>query len=313
MNQVVIAGGRGYLGRSIAEAWSSLGKEVVVLTRGEGAAFPSRPGLVFRTWDPSPSAAGEDLAVLMEGAFLVVNLAGERVAGLGPRYRWSEKRKSLLVASRREAGQALVAAIRKTARPPSVFVQASGIDYYAPGEEGRDEGSPPGSSFLSRLVAQEWEPSTAPVEALGVRRIILRLGPVLGPGSPVLAPLVLQHRLFAGGPLGRGRQWFPWIALGDLVGALVHLVGLPESKGPYNLVAPGLVRNEELSRILGRLLGRPSWLRTPAFALRLALGEMAGTLREGVGAEPARLLGSGYSFSRPNLEGALVEALARGS
>lgn len=145
---------------------------------------------------------------------------------------------------------------------------------------------------------------------MGIRRIVLRLGLVIGAGSPVLAPLVLQHRLFAGGPLGSGAQWFPWVAVEDLVGGLRHLVARQECAGAYNLVAPGILRNAELSAALARALGRPSWLPTPAFALRLAFGEMAETLLNGVRAIPKRLLETGYRFISPDIDAALSSALA---
>ncbi len=305
--RIVLAGGSGYIGDHIARAYLAEGSEVVVLTRGPAEGLPSDAGGLRRArWDGrSPG----DWYAALDGADLVVNLAGERVAGSGFRYRWTDARKRKLVSSRVEAGRALVAGIAAVSRKPPVFVQASGIDYYAAGEVVATETTRAGDGFLSRLVAEEWEPSTIGVEEQGVRRIVLRLGPVIGAGSPVLAPLVVQHRLLAGGPIGPGTQWFPWIAVEDLVGALRHLVGLDSAAGVYNLVAPGILRNAELSRALGRALGKPSWLRTPSFALRLAFGEMADTLLEGVRAVPKRLLESGYRFIRSDIDSALLAAL----
>lgn len=302
--RVVIAGGSGYIGRELVRSFLSEGAEVLVLSRNPGPGTAGAPSI---QWDGrSPGRWHE----AVDGAELLINLAGERVAGPSPRYRWSADRKRLLAASRAEAGRALVAAVEAATHRPRLLIQASGIDYYAPGEVVADESTLQGVGFLSRLVAEEWEPSTAPVELLGTRRLVLRLAPLLGPGSPVLGPLLLQHRLFAGGPLGHGQQWFPWIALEDLIGALRFLAAKETASGAYNLVAPGIVRNAELSRILGALLGRPSWLPAPAFALRLAFGEMADTLLEGVRAEPARLLAEGYQFRRPDLPSALRASLA---
>ncbi|HUX41707.1 MAG TPA: TIGR01777 family oxidoreductase [Rectinemataceae bacterium] len=306
--RVVLAGGSGYIGASLAASHLTEGSELVVLTRGSESALPGdAPGLRRVAWngrDPGPWCAA------LDGADLVVNLAGERVAGPGFAYRWTEARKRLLASSRVEAGKALVAGIAACSRRPQVFVQASGIDYYAAGESRATEDARSGDGFLSRLVADEWEPSTAGVESMGLRRIVLRIGPVIGAGSPVLAPLLLQHRLFAGGPLGPGAQWFPWIAVDDLVGALRFLVARQECFGAYNLVAPGILRNAELSKALARALGRPSWLPTPAFALRLAFGEMAETLLNGVRAIPKRLLEAGYRFVSPDIDTALSSALA---
>ncbi len=306
--RVVIAGGSGYLGARLTDSWLALGAEAIVLTRGAASARAGDPpGLRRVSWD---GRRVDDWVASLEEADIVVNLAGERVAGAGLRYRWSEGRKRLLASSRVDAGRALVAGLSSVSRRPSVFVQASGIDFYASGEALASEETIHGEGFLSRLVSQEWEPSTAGVEALGLRRLVLRIAPVIGAGSPVLAPLLLLHRLYVGGPIGGGAQWFPWISIEDLVGALHFLVGDPGASGSYNLVAPGSVRNAELSRALGRILGRPSWLPVPALALRLALGEMADTLLEGVRAEPRRLLDAGYRFCHPDLTGALEAALS---
>ena len=309
--RVIIAGGTGFIGRALAADWASRGNEVLVLSRNapdEGPARNLGPGVTPVRWE---GRGGGDWADYVDGAGLVVNLAGERVAGAGLAYRWTKTRKTLLETSRREAGAALVAAIGAARLKPRVLVQASGIDYYGAGEEAVDETSSAGSSYLSSLVGGIWEPSTAAVEAMGVRRIILRMGPVLGAGSPVLGPLVLQHRLFAGGPLGSGRQWFPWVALEDVLASLRFPVGREEAAGPWNLVSPGIVRNGELSRSLATLLGLPSWLGTPAFALRLAFGEMAETLLTGVHALPRRLLEAGYRFAYPDIGAVLGAALGR--
>ncbi|HUX38110.1 MAG TPA: TIGR01777 family oxidoreductase [Rectinemataceae bacterium] len=305
--KVVIAGGSGYLGEKLAGSWSARGAELIVLTRGRAEARPGDPpGLHRVAWD---GRTVKDWVSSLEGADIVVNLAGERVAGSSLRYRWSGERKRLLASSRVDAGRALVAGISAITRRPSVFVQASGIDYYASGEALATEEAIHGESFLSRLVSHDWEPSTAAVEALGLRRLILRIAPVIGSGSPVLAPLVLQHRLYIGGPVGGGGQWFPWISIEDLVGSLHFLVDHDNSSGSYNLVSPGSVRNAELSSTLGKVLGRPSWLPIPALVLRLALGEMADTLLEGVRANPKRLLEEGYRFIHSELRTALEAAL----
>ena len=305
--RVVLAGGSGYLGDSIAASYLAQGSEVVVLTRGSTQSRAGDPpGLRRVAWDGRTQGAWREA---LEDADLVVNLAGERVAGSGLRYRWTEARKRLLISSRVEAGRALVAAIAASSRRPRVFVQASGIDCYPSGEVVSTEGTRAGDGFLSRLVADEWEPSTAGVETLGLRRIVLRIGPVIGSGSPVLAPLAAQHRFLLGGPIGTGLQWFPWIATEDLVGALRHLAARDDCAGAYNLVAPGILRNAELSRAIGRIMGKPSWLSTPGFALRLAFGQMADTLLEGVRAVPKRLLESGYVFMRPDIDSALMVAL----
>ena len=145
---------------------------------------------------------------------------------------------------------------------------------------------------------------------MGTRRAIIRTGPVLGSDSSVLAPLLLQHKLFAGGRIGSGKQWFSWVHLDDVTEAIRFLIAQEEAKGPFNLVAPNPVTNAEFSQTLGQLLGRPSMVPAPAAAFRLAFGEMASTLLEGVRGKPERLLALGYDFRFPTLEAALQDILS---
>jgi uncharacterized protein (TIGR01777 family) len=192
-----------------------------------------------------------------------------------------------------------------------VLLQASAVGYDGDGGEREiGEDAPPGDGFLAR-TSIAWEGATAAVEALGVRRAILRTGIVLARQGGALPKLVLPFRLGAGGPLGSGRQWTPWIHIDDEVGAIRFLLERPEASGPFNLAAPQPVRNADLARALGRALGRPSFVRTPAFALRLALGEMAEALLTGQRALPRRLLALGYPFRFPGLDGALADLTAR--
>jgi len=195
-------------------------------------------------------------------------------------------------------------------RAPAVVVQASGIGYYgdtADQEIGEDH--PPGGDFLSE-VAIAWEASTAVVETLGVRRVVLRTGVVLDRGGGALAKMLPPFRLGLGGPLGAGRQWFPWIHMADEVGAILFLLAATAASGPFNLCAPQPVRNRDFARALGRQLHRPSILPAPAPALRLALGELAAALLTGQRAEPRRLLAAGYRFRFPDLPEALADLLA---
>lgn len=162
----------------------------------------------------------------------------------------------------------------------------------------------PGSDFLGRL-AVEWEASTAPVEEMGVRQVVIRTGVVLSQEGGALPRLVLPFRFFLGGPLGRGRQWVPWIHITDEVRAIRFLLEKEDAQGPYNLVAPHPVTNRELARGLGQVLRRPAWIPVPAPALRLALGEMSAVLLTGQRAIPKRLLEAGFQFRFPNLGSAL--------
>jgi len=224
--------------------------------------------------------------------------------------RWTAARKRLLRESRLAAGRVLAEAVTASARKPRVFVQASAVGYYGPrGDEELAEDAPPGDDFLARL-AVDWEAASAAVETAGVRRVVVRTGIVLSTVGGALPRLVLPFRLFLGGPLGAGRQWLPWIHIVDEVGALRFLMEREGAQGAFNLCAPRPLTNAEFARALARVLGRPHALRTPAWALRLALGEMATLVLDGQRAVPCRLLELGYVFRFEQAEDALRDLLA---
>jgi len=194
---------------------------------------------------------------------------------------------------------------------PGVVIQASGIGVY--GSRGGDpiaEDGPSGEDFLARFAAQEWEPCTAPVEALSVRRAIVRNGVVLSKTEGALRPMILQFRLFAGGPIGSGKQWMSWIHLKDEARAIRFLIENPSASGPFNLVAPQAVTNAQFAPALGQVMGRPCWLPLPGSAMKAAFGEVADLLLTGQRGVPRRLLDLGFQFRFPELEGALRDALA---
>lgn len=294
--RVLITGGTGFLGRALAGHLQEAGYEVIVLSRRpERARLP--PGVQATRWD-GRTATG--WAHLVEGAFALINLAGESIG-----QRWTAATKQRLRESRLNAGRAVVEAIAAARTKPQVLLQASAVGYYGPrGDERLTEEDPPGNDFLARL-AVDWEASTQPVEAMGVRRVILRTGLALERDGGALARLLLPFRLFVGGPLGNGRQGWSWIHRADWVEAVKFLMERPEARGPYNLTAPQPVSNAEFSRILGRVLGRPSWLPVPAIALRLVFGEGADFLLTGQFVLPRRLLEAGFAFRYPDLESAL--------
>jgi hypothetical protein len=184
------------------------------------------------------------------------------------------------------------------------------VGYYGDrGDEPLGEDSSPGQDFLARLAAEEWEPSTQAVEQMGVRRVLIRSGAVLDARAGALPRLVLPFRFFVGGRLGNGRQYLAWIHLADEVGAIRFLADQPAAHGPVNLVAPEQVTNASAARIIGRVLRRPSLIPVPAFALRLALGELSSVLLGGQRATPGKLLALGYHFRFPTLEPALRDLL----
>ncbi|MBI3554419.1 MAG: TIGR01777 family protein [Elusimicrobia bacterium] len=290
--KIVIAGGTGFIGRALASASAAAGDEVVVLSRRPSLGAPKTV-----VWDGASTGSWQQA---LEGADAVVNLSGESVAEA----RWNEPRKKLLISSRLNATRALVAALSAAKQRPKVFLSSSAVGYYGDrGDELLDESSKPGSDFLSKLC-QDWEKEARVAEPLGVRTVVLRTGIVLAQGGGALSKMLPIFKTGFGGPLGNGGQWMSWIALEDLVGLIRHAV-VREVSGPLNGTAPNPAVNKDFSRALGRALGRPALLPAPAFALRLALGEMAGMLLGGQRALPKRLLETGYSFKRPDLESAL--------
>ncbi len=297
--RVLISGGTGLIGRALTRALVDRGDEVVILSRSPQRHAAHLPqGVQLLAWDGrTPTGWGE----IVNTVDAVVNLAGANIA----EGRWTAARKRVIRESRLHAGHALVEAIRNATSKPRVLIQASAVGYYGPrGDEIVTEDTPPGSDFLAQL-AVEWEASTREVEAWGIRRPIIRTGVVLSMEGGALPRMLPPFKLGLGGPLGSGRQWFPWIHMADEVGAILFLLDREDAHGPYNLSAPNPVRNEEFTRALGEILHRPTLFRVPAFALRLLFGEMATVLLEGQRAIPRRLLDEGYTFRYEDVRSAL--------
>jgi uncharacterized protein (TIGR01777 family) len=248
-----------------------------------------------------PYAARIDGAKL-EGLHAVIHLAGENIAA----GRWTEERKRRILDSRVLGTRLLAETMASLKRPPTTFISASAIGFYGDrGEEHLDEESPPGKGFLPE-VCRAWEQAADPAERAGLRVVRLRIGVVLAAAGGALPRMLLPFRLCLGGPVGRGSHFMSWIALDDLLGAIHFLLHQEGLGGPINAVAPAPVRNAEMARTLGRVLGRPAFLPVPPFALRLAFGEMADELLlAGNRIEPARLLNGGFEFLYPDLEDAL--------
>lgn len=304
--KVVIAGGSGYVGQALAASLRTDAHEVVVFSRHPDADASGLPaGVRAAGWDArtvEPRWADE-----LRGASAVVSLAG---ASIGAR-RWTLSYRNEIFSSRVSATHALVEAIGGLAERerPRVLVSASGVDYYGDrGEERVTEEGAPGESFLAQVCVQ-WEAAARRAEALGVRVVLARTALVVGRGAPALQKLALPFRLFAGGPLGGGGQWFPWVHLDDAVGLYRLAIERGDAAGPLVLASPTACRQREFAREVGRALGRPSWLPVPAFALRLALGRQADLLLHGRRAEPAKAVGLGYGFRYPELGAALRQAL----
>lgn len=296
---IVIAGGTGFIGGALVQALIARGDKPTLLTRDPEAAearWGAKTSLAL--WDGrSPDAWTKTL----DGADAVVDLAGASIA----EGRWTPARKLLLIKSRLDSTRALVSAISRADKRPKVLINASAVGYYGESPEGTvSETSPQGRDFLAALCGQ-WEREALSAEPLGLRVVLPRFGVVLENGGGALAKMSLPFKLFAGGPLGSGRQGFPWIHRDDVIGGLLFALDNEKVSGAVNFAAPGAVNNREFSAALGRALGRPSWLPAPAFALKLALGEMSGMLLGGQTAAPKKLLDAGYTFKYETADAAL--------
>ncbi len=305
--RVVITGGTGLIGSAVARRLAAEGTEVVVLTRDPSKVQGLPPGVRAAAWD---GKSGEGWSELLGPDTAILHLAGESI-GDG---RWTAAKKARIRDSRVQSGEAVLAAVRQAVgrgAPPRALLQSSAVGYYG---DSRDElvaeGHPPGPGFLAD-VCVAWEASTAGVEELGVRRAQLRTGIVLDPDGGALPRMALPFRFAAGGPLGNGRQWVPWIHRDDEVEAIRFLLAEDGASGPFNLTAPNPVRNRDFMKTLGRVLGRPSFLPAPDFALRAALGEMADMVLQGQRAVPRRLEELGYAFRFAGLEPALRDLLGK--
>lgn len=292
MSTILIAGGTGLLGTALAHALRQDGHAVVVLTRHPTHDHEMR-------WSPAESTGPWTSA--LNGASAVVNLAGVSIAG----GRWTAARKAAIRESRTQATGTLVRAIVSARTPPPVFISSSAVGVYGDrGDEPATERTAPGSDFLAD-VCRDWEGVAS--QASEVSRVVLvRTGLVLAREGGALPQLALPFRFFVGGPVGTGQQFLSWIHVQDWVAMVRWALATPAIAGPLNVTAPGPVTNEEFSRTLGRVLGRPSWLKAPAFALRLALGEMADALvLGGQRVLPDIAREHGFTFRYPTLEPAL--------
>ncbi len=322
--KVVVTGGTGFIGRYLTESMLSLGHTVIVLTRSHNPRLPGGAISAFWTGGECRSAAGHippgrsteaaDSSPegvpgwwnVLDGADAVVNLAGEPIAAR----RWNTSQKERILQSRVLSTRTLIDALSRVKQKPRVLVSGSAVGYYGPRcDEEVTESDGPGRDFLSS-VCMAWEENALLADKLGIRVVLLRTGLVLGADGGALPRLLLPFRFFAGGPLGSGKQWMPWIHIEDMVGIINFLINQDNARGPVNATGPIPVTNYHFSRIIGRVIGRPSWLPVPGTLLRLVLGEMAGPLLLcGQRVVPVRALELGYRFRHSELEPALRSIL----
>jgi len=305
--RVLITGGTGLIGSELTNNLCADGHEVIVLSRSgrSDVLLPSRAQVA--RWD---GRTAEGWGHLVNDVDAIVNLAGESIAGANPLAgRWTPARKKRILESRLQAGQAIQQALAAATKRPSVLVQGSAVGYYGPrGDELITEEAGPGNDFLAD-VCQQWEAGAAGAEALGVRVAVIRTGVVLSMGGGALPFMALPFRFFVGGPLGSGRQYVPWIHEEDQVAAIRFLIEHSGLRGAFNLSAPKPLTSAAFSSVIGRTLRRPSYMPAPAFAFRLAFGELATLLVDGQRQIPRRLQQSGFRFKYEDADSALKDLL----
>lgn len=293
---ILVSGSAGLVGSALVSSLTAAGYRTTRLVRtGSGQA-------VIR-WDP---AAGKIDEADLEGFDAVVHLAGENVAAR----RWTEKQKMKIRGSRVNGTRTLCDALARLGNPPKALLCASAVGIYGDrGDELLQDDAAPGSGFLAG-VCRDWESAAQSAARKGIRVVNLRIGIVLSLSGGALARMILPFRLGMGGRLGTGKQYMSWITLDDTVAAIVHAIKSPTLTGPVNVVAPNPVTNAEFTRTLGIALSRPTIFPMPAFAARLAFGELADALLlSGARAASGRLLSSGFSFRHPVLESAIRHLL----
>ena len=303
MVKIIIAGATGFIGQKLTSRLLESHTSVVVLSRKPASGSTTGHALIrYGQWDGRNQG---DWTRHIDGADAVINLSGQSVASR----RWSKTRKQRLYSSRIDSTNALVEAIGASTLKPSVLLNASAVGYYGHVKDGVvTEEHKPGNDFLGRLCA-DWESAALAARAFGVRVVMLRTGIVLDPEGGALQRMILPFKLFAGGPLGSGDQWFPWIHEEDEIRAILYALEQRSLHGPVNCSAPESATMRDFSNALGRALRRPSALRIPGFMLRALLGEMADVVLSGQQTVPEKLMKEGFEFSFPTLPGALADLL----
>lgn len=299
---ILITGGTGAIGRRLVDNLIEHGHVVTVISRKpfKPAILPAK--INFAQWD---GKTAKGWGHLVNEVNAIVNLAGAGIAD----GRWTDERKKLILESRINAGNAVIEAVRAAEKKPQVLIQASAVGYYGSiNDQTFTESSPPGDDFLAK-VCKEWEASTQPVEEMGVRRVIIRTGVVLDPKDGALPKMIMPFKFFAGGPIGNGQQWFPWIHYRDEVEAIRFLIENDSVTGPVNLTAPRPVRNRDFAWAVGKAMKRPALIPTPGTVFKVMFGEMSTVLLDGQQAIPHRLTEAGYQFKFTDAKSALEDLL----
>jgi uncharacterized protein (TIGR01777 family) len=295
--RILVSGSSGPIGAALLPSLKAQGFTVTRLVRNSANSSDQI------LWDPSQPLAPD----LVSGFDAVIHLAGESIVG-----RWTDAKKRRILESRAQGTGHLAEAAAKATQPPRVFISASAIGFYGnQGDEILREDSLSGEGFAAEICRQ-WEAATQPTARAGIRTVQMRIGVVMSADGGALPAMLTPFRLGLGGRMGTGRQWWTWVSVRDVAGAIQHVLNHETLSGPVNTVAPNPVTNAEFTRILASVLNRPAIFPMPAFAVRLFFGEMGEELFLGSQrVEPAKLAATGYRFQHPDLKNALKEILHR--
>ena len=293
--RILVSGSSGLVGSALIRSLSGVGARIARLSRPSTARGTSNEERI--PWNPGEPISPDAVS----GFDAVIHLAGESIVG-----RWTASKKARIRDSRLPATTNLARALARTKAKPQIFLSASAIGYYGNrGDEVLTEESSSGTGFTADL-AREWELASAPAAQACIRTVQMRIGVVIATSGGALPKMLPAFKMGVGGKLGDGRQWMSWIDLQDVIGAIQHILRSDLLHGPVNLVAPKPVTNEEFSKTLASVLSRPAMFPMPAFAARLAFGEMADELLlASQRVEPAKLISSGYPFRFPSLRQSL--------
>jgi hypothetical protein len=299
--RIFITGSNGFVGTNLGRFFLNEGHEVTGLVRSEAKGKTLPKGISYVVGEGTQPGKWQETA---SGHDVLINLAGVPIF-----QRWTSAYKRLLYDTRILTTRNLVDAIPAESGNSVTLLSTSGVDYYRfAGDEELGESSPPGNDFIATL-ARDWESEAAKAGEKGVRVVTTRFGVVLGRNGGALPQMVLPFRLFVGGPLGNGRQWFSWIHIEDLCRAANFVITHQEISGPANFTAPGPVRNKDFARAIGEVLRRPHFMPAPAFMIRLVMGEFGSVILRGQRVVPRMLQSQGFEFKYPDIEASLANLL----
>jgi len=295
--KILLTGGTGFVGSALSQRLLEMGHEVTVIGSSSRCRLNAHPQLTYVSADTTRPGDWQERVAEQDA---LINLTGRSIFNL-----WTENYKKAMYDSRILTTRNLVAALPATTEAVLLSTSAAGF-YGDGGETEKTETSGPGTDFLAQ-VCRDWEAEANKASSKGARVVLMRFGVVLGKGGGAIATMKTPFQFGLGGPIGSGQQWFPWIHLDDLVGAILFLLSAEECRGPFNFTAPQPVRQKEFARQLGAALHRPAFLPTPALVMKLALGEFGRSLLQGQKVMPRALTESGYLFTYPDLQPALRE------